>query len=141
MRFIKYLAVLTATACASLALISPATATSGSGTSDAGVERVDLGNGTTLLRGVTSPEQLAAACPDGSFCGYGSGFGLEWDSCGWSSIPWSGSGWWVNNLPGTRDRVAMYNSSGSRIYTTPHSPSRDDTANWGPVYDILVCVP
>lgn len=152
MRFIRYLVVLAAAAGVSLALAGPATATSSgpSGTveSRAGVERIDLGNGATLLPGVTSPEQLAASCPSGSFCGYGYdpavgySYGIEWDTCGWdNSIPWVGGGWWINYLPGTRDRVAMYAATGSQpIYTTPHSPSRDDTANWSPVYRILVCV-
>ncbi|WP_328344089.1 hypothetical protein [Micromonospora sp. NBC_00421] len=50
-----------------------------------------------------------------------------------------GAGWWINNLPGTNDRVKMALSSGGS-YTTPHSPSQDLTADWYPVYELLLCV-
>ncbi|PGH50039.1 hypothetical protein CRI70_14280 [Streptomyces sp. Ru87] len=129
-------------AAAMTATAAGAAADTGPGdTSRPGVERTDLGNGATLLHGVESAEQLAASCASGKFCGYSSqaGYGLEW-GCGRTGIGWSGGGWWVNNLSGSNDRVAMYGSGGTRIYTTPHSPSQDTTANWTPVYNITVCV-
>ncbi|TDU79987.1 hypothetical protein [Streptomyces sp. KS 21] len=133
------LAVLGLLLAAATATAAPSAAGETAGASPAGVERISLGNGTTLLRGVDSPAELAASCRAGYFCGYSSekGFGAEW-GCGSTGMPWYGGGWWYNNLAGTNDRVAMYTSSG--IYRTPHSPSQDTTANWTPVTSMVVCV-
>ncbi|MFF2520945.1 hypothetical protein [Streptomyces liangshanensis] len=124
--------------------VGGANASTGSGGTQevrSGVERIDLGNGVTMLRGVKSQAQLAASCASGQFCGYSSqaGYGLSW-GCGSTGISWSGGGWWYNNLTGTRKKVAMFGSGGNRIYTTPNAPSQDTTANWTPVYSLLVCV-
>lgn len=154
MHSIKYLAALAATVAGlSLAVTGPATAATNTrqpSNAETGtrVQRVALGNGATLLRGVTSPEQLAVECDDGSFCGYGynpyvgGSYAVEWDYCTWDpDIPWVGAGWWFNRLPGnTRDRVAMYDADSVEIYRTPHSPVNDETANWTPVYQLQTCV-
>jgi hypothetical protein len=140
----------TALAVIAMAITATVTMATGAGASDshtgatetrAGVERIALADGTTLLRGVTSQAQLAAACT--AFCGYdnSAGYGLEW-RCGRADIPanWVGSGWWENRLPGTNDRVQMYGSNNRPSYKTPHSPYSDYSANWKPVYWMLVCV-
>lgn len=109
------------------------------------VERIRQSDGTALLRGVTSPSQLVAACGTGKFCAYhqGDGYAREW-GCGWRDTPahWTRGGWWVNNLPrGGKDRVMMLNDMGVAIYTTPRPPSKDATADWNPVAALWICVP
>ncbi|MFE6776242.1 hypothetical protein [Streptomyces sp. NPDC057702] len=105
------------------------------------VTHVALGNGVTLLLDVDSPEELAPSCPRGQFCGYSdqAGHGLAWE-CGFTPLPsnWNGSGWWYNNLTGSRTRVRM-NTTGSP-YTTPRAPYQDATADWTPVVSLNVCV-
>lgn len=130
-------AALSMTALAAVLTISGAEASNGPVAQPAGSGQADV----RILRGIDSEAELAASCASGKFCAYShsAGYGLEW-GCGRASVPFSGSGWWSNRLSGSRTKVGMLNSSGSRIYTTPSAPSDDSTADWTPVYTLLLCV-
>ncbi|GAA3868201.1 hypothetical protein GCM10022243_37330 [Saccharothrix violaceirubra] len=146
MPFTRHLAVLAAAVGTLVALGGPAMAAGDQdgteGTRVTGVHILSAAD-ATLLPDVHSPEQLAASCPADHFCGYGDaeGYGKAWKGCGRADNPWRGTGWWINNLPGTRDRVAMFDRrTGKKSYVTPHSPSRDLTGDWTNVKFMQLCV-
>lgn len=95
-----------------------------------------------LTTGAVSPQSVAASCNYGHMCAYAnqnfSGDTIDMYTCGNYSIPWVGTGSWINNQT-TGTRAQFKSSDGVTRWTSAGAYTNDPSADWSWVWHVQNC--